>query len=93
MFFSRSHSMALRIMVLDILLQIILCFSLQIQTPADFYGPHLNPLSEKQRPQHQRLHVANCSVLLLGQKRLWKGGGSSNDFKEIFQQKKIEPVH
>lgn len=90
MFFSSSHSMALRITVLDILLQIILCFSLQIQAPVEFCGPHLIPLSEKQRPQHQRLHVANWSVLLIGGERFWKEGGNLKDFKEIFQQKKKE---
>lgn len=52
--FSSSHSVVLRGTVLNIRLQVILCFFLQMQSPLDFQGLNLIPLSEGQKPHHHR---------------------------------------
>lgn len=52
--FSSSRSVALRGTVLNIRPQVILCFSLQMQSPVDFQGLNLIPLSEGQKPHHHR---------------------------------------
>lgn len=89
--FSSPHSMALRVMFMNIHLQVILCSSLKMQSLMDFYGPNLIPLSERQKSHHHRDSTLPTDLFYYYVGKGFGGtGGSSKDFKEISQQKKKE---
>ena len=81
-FFSSSNSMALRVIFLNIHLQVILCSSLKMQSLGDFYSPNLIPLSERQKPHHHRDSTLPTDVFYYYVGKDFGGvGGSSKDFK------------